>query len=98
MQALTFFPADCVARVDENAACGERDLVGAAVCALIFVIVANYGSSRGMYRGEFPAFLKDHDGKGTWLTAVDGRWKDGFRQGCASVKSPSPKDKKFVWS
>lgn len=72
-------------------------LVAAGVCALVFVIVANYGYSRWMYGSEFLALLKDHDGKGTWLTAVEGRWKDGSWQ-MRIREEPVPKDKKFAWS
>jgi hypothetical protein len=50
-----------------------------------------------MYGGEFSSLLKEHDGKGTWITAVEGRWKDGSWQ-MRIREEPVPKDKEFEWS
>jgi hypothetical protein len=69
----------------------------AVVCALVLLFVANFGYSRWMYGGEFLSLLKELDGKGTWITAVEGRWKDGSWQ-MRIREEPVPKDKEFEWS
>jgi hypothetical protein len=72
-------------------------LASVASCALLLVLLGDYGYSRWMYASEFLSLLKDHDENGTWFTAVEGRWRNGSWQ-MRIREEPVPKDKKFSWT